>query len=234
MLKKMLFVTILSLELTTAAAAAPDIVELALGEVGTGSADEMRIRIFSIPITVLDSESCRGAMKALPDSIRDHRITEGKLLRRVERIIKPVLQLHRRMNMDKVELFLYRDDLPKGMLWMGCMLILSDSLADLLYDAELTGVVVHELAHSYFADEMVAAQRTKDDRAMRLVELKCDAVAVLSLKLLGSNPAHHFRGLQRIMTMLGQGVGSWKKADKTHPSIVERALFSQRFVKLLA
>lgn len=230
MLKKMLFVTILSLELTTAAAT-QGIVELALSEIGTESADEMKTRMFGIPITVLDSESCRRAMKALPDSIRDHRISEGKLLRRVERIIKPVLQLHRRT--EEIELFLYRDDIPKGMLWMGCVLILSDSLADLLYDAELMGIVAHELAHSYFVDELVTAQRTKDDRAMRLVELKCDAVAMLSLKVLGSNPAHHFRGLQRIMTMLGQGVGSWKKADKTHPSIVERAQFAQRFVKLL-
>ena len=45
---------------------------------------------------------------------------------------------------------------------------------------------------------MAAAQRSQDTRAMRVVELKCDGVAILSLKLLGQNPALYVKGLQRI------------------------------------
>ena len=48
-----------------------------------------------------------------------------------------------------------------------------------LYDGELAGIFAHELGHSYFEDEMGAASRAKDTRAMRVVELKCDAVAIV-------------------------------------------------------
>ena len=238
MSKNILLVAVLFLGATVTEAAPSDLIELALNEVGTGSAEEMRKRIFNTPITVLGPEFRRRAIQALPASIRDDRITEGKLLRRVERVIKPVLQLHRRN--DNVELFLYHDNNLKGILWMGCVLVISDSLAAPLYDEELMGIVAHEMAHSYFMDEMCAAQRTKDHLAMRVIELKCDAVAILSLKLLGVDPTHHARGVRRVMNLSRSGdfldikyqVGS-KSELKTHPSIVERAQFSQRFIKLL-
>ena len=44
------------------------------------------------------------------------------------------------------------------MLWRGCVLVISDGLADPLYDGELAGIIAHELGHSYFEDEMAAAQ----------------------------------------------------------------------------
>ncbi len=242
MLKNILLIAVLSLGLTTVATAAAtsDLIELVLTEVGTGSTEEMRKRIFNTPITVLGPEFRRRAIQALPASMRDDRITEGKLLRRVERVIKPVLQLHSRN--DNVELFLYHGDIhtPKGILWMGCVLVISDSLAAPLYDEELMGIVAHEMAHSYFMDEMCAAQRAKDHLVMRVIELKCDAVAILSLKLLGVDPTHHARGVRRVMNLSRSGdfldikyqVGS-KSELKTHPSIVERAQFSQRFIRLL-
>ena len=89
-------------------------VELALDAVGTGSAEEMTGRIFANRFTVLDAEFRRRAVATLPDRIRSSRITEGQLLRRVEAVIKPVLEFHGRS--DKVELFLYQGKQPLGML----------------------------------------------------------------------------------------------------------------------
>ena len=123
---------------------------------------------------------------------------------------------------------------------MGCVLILSDSLVALLNDGELTGIVAHELAHSYFMDEMVAAKKTEDARRMKVVELKCDAVAMLSLKLLGSDPTYYIRGVKRIVNLMHKDdfagvpyIAQSQSELRTHPSVVERAVFSQRFVKLL-
>ena len=237
MLKKMLCVAVICLGATFTEAAPNNVVELALAEVGSGSAKEMRIRIFSIPITVLGSDYRREAIERLPASIRHQRITSGRHLSRAEKVIRPVLQLHERT--EYVELFLYQNDRPRAALWMGCVLILSDSLVALLYDAELAGIVAHELAHSYFMDDMAASQRTNDERRMKVIELKCDAVAMLSLKLLGSNPTYHIRGVKMIVNRIPNnsfsGVPYIQSSYelRTHPSVVERAVFSQRFVKLL-
>jgi len=238
MLKNLFFVVILFLGGIVAEAASPDFIELALAEVGSGSAEEMRKRIFSIPITVLFADFRREAIEKLPASLRQQRITSGRLLSRAEKAIRPVLQLHKRT--EYVELFLYQDDSPRAALWMGCVLILSDSLVALLYDAELAGIVAHELAHSYFMDEMAAAQRTNDERRMKVIELKCDAVAMLSLKLLGSDPTYYIRGVKRIVNLMHNDsfsgvryIAQSKHELKTHPSVVERGVFSQRFIKLL-
>src|SRR5262245_52179724 len=168
-----------------------DEIELALAAAGAGSAAEMKSRLFTHNITFFNEEFRARAVAALPASLHKRRITRSKLLSRVEAIFRQTLQSHGRGG--KLDLFLFQDDVPSAMLWRGCVLVLSDGLADPLYDGELAGVIAHELGHSYFEDEMAEAQRAKDVRAMRVVELKCDAVAILSLKLLNYDTALYLR-----------------------------------------
>ncbi len=110
--------------------------------------------------------------------------------------------------------------------------MISDGLAEVLYEGELAGLFAHELGHSYFEDEMAAAQRNQDTRAMRLTELKCDGVAIVSLKLLGHNPALYLKGLQRIQTITKQKSLS-SSVVQSHPAMVTRAQFSERLIKSL-
>jgi hypothetical protein len=206
-------------------------IDLALAAIGGGSADEMKGRLFIRRITVFNDESRTRSVAALPASLRDRRITRGKLLRRVELILRQVLQLHGRSG--ELELFLFENDLPTLTLWRGCVLLIPKGLADLLSDVELTGVLAHELGHAYFADEMAIAGRANDTRALRVVELKCDAIALLSLKLLDHDPAFYLRGLYRIEALRkrkGQSSGIFQ----SHPELVERSQFSQRFIKSLS
>jgi Zn-dependent protease with chaperone function len=215
---------------TQLTARAPGEVALALAAIGAGSAAEIKGRLFTNRITVFTAEFRTQAVAALPPLIRDHRITQGKLLRRVEVIFSQVLQLHARS--DKVELFLFQDDVPTAMLWRGCVLALSDGIADPLHDGELAGIVAHELGHSYFEDEMAAAWKTRDTRAMKVIELKCDAVAILSLKLLDRDPSLYLRGLQRIREIMRRKSVS-SGIFQSHPELVERAQFSQHFIRTL-
>ncbi len=230
MAQKILLGTILFLTLMISAAAEPSVVQQALRDVGSGSVAEMKDRIFSTPIVILGAENRRQAVSSLPASIRENRITDGKLLSRVERVAKPILEMHHRA--ERIELFLYRDRFPRAALWMGCVLLLSNPLVSGLDDEELAGIVAHELAHAYFMDELLAAQKTTNDPAMRVVELKCDAVAMLTLKLLGGDPAAHLRGLQKVRALL-KGEGLPKLDFKSHPSITERALFSAQLLRML-
>ncbi len=207
-----------------------DEIELALAAVGAGSVDEIKSRLFTHDITFFNDEFRARALAALPASLHKRRITQSKLLGRVEKVFRQTLQVHGRSG--KLDLFLFQDDVPSAMLWRGCVLVLSDGLADPLYDGELAGVIAHELGHSYFEDEMAAAQRAKDARAMRVVELKGDGVAILSLKLLNYDPALYLRGLQKIQVILKRKSLS-SRIFQSHPALVARAQFSLRLIKSL-
>lgn len=67
---------------------------------------------------------------------------------------------------------------------------------------------------------------------MRAVELKCDAVAMITLRVLGKDPGQLIKGLQRITVMTkcksNQSSNYW-----THPQIAEREVFAHRFIQLL-
>lgn len=68
---------------------------------------------------------------------------------------------------------------------------------------------------------------------MRVIELKCDGVALLSLKLLDYDLILYLRGVRKI-----EGINKRKGLSKSnlqsHPEVVERAEFSQRFIKILS
>ncbi|HEU0180028.1 MAG TPA: M48 family metalloprotease [Blastocatellia bacterium] len=205
-------------------------IEQALAAIGSGPTEEMKSRLFSERITVFDDSLRARAVATLPASVRGRRITQGKLLRRVEAVFNRVLRLHGRSG--KLELFLYRNDLPSTMLWRGCVVAVSDSLAETLYDDELAGALTHELGHSYFEDEMAEARRTQNVFAMRVIELKCDGVAILSLKLLGRGPVVYVRGLQRLQ-LITKRKGLSDVLFQSHPTLVERMIFSKRLIESL-
>ena len=201
-----------------------------LAAIGSGSAAEIKSRLFTNLIYLFTDEYRVQAVKEIHTSIRYHRISGGNLFRRVKTIFSQVLQLHGRSG--TVELFLFKDDLPNAILWRGCVLAISDGLADPLYDGELAGIIAHELGHSYFEDEMASALKTKDTRTMKVVELKCDAVAILSLKLLDRNPVLYLKALHQIREIMRRK-GRSSGIFESHPELFERAQFSQHFIQTL-
>lgn len=226
------WIILLSLSLSALAHASDD-VERALAAIGTGAAAELKSRLITNRITVFNDEARAQAIAALPAAVRDHRVTQGKLLRRVEPVLAQVLQLHERTRASQQPvLFLFEHEFPTAQRWRGCVLLVSTGLAESLYDGELAGIFAHELSHSYFEDEMAAAHQRRDAQAMRVVELKCDGVAILSVKLLGLNPALYLKGLQRIQIInkrknLSSGI------FQSHPELVARAQFAERLIKSL-
>lgn len=219
-------ITTLSLVITPTTAKATGIVDLALQSIGPGSTAEMKSRIFSRAFSVYGAEDYPRAIASLPQSVRESRITRGRLLQRVERAIGPVLELHG--HSDKIELFLYSDYFPVAMVWRGCVLVISDVLADHLSDDELAGIVAHEMAHAYFMTETTNARKQGEGQAGRIVELKCDAVAMLTLRLMGRDAADYVKALHRITDITKGHV-----KISSHPSLGERIQFAQRFIKLL-
>jgi len=100
-----------------------DEMELALAAAGAGSVAEMKGRLFTHSITLFNEEFRAQAISALPASLHKRRITQGKLLGRVETVFRKTLQFHGRSG--KLDLFLFQDDVPSARLWRGCALVLS-------------------------------------------------------------------------------------------------------------
>jgi hypothetical protein len=122
-LRKFFFGTLLSLCVASIVNARPadkDEVEQALAFIGSGSAEELKARLFTDHITFLNAEFRAQAINALPAALRDQRITQGNLLRRVEPTFQQALQLHGRRG--KIELFVFHHDAPTAQLWRGCVL----------------------------------------------------------------------------------------------------------------
>jgi Zn-dependent protease with chaperone function len=155
--KKIVLLIILLLVPTTTAVSAPSIVDLALQEIGPRPVEEMKRRILSLAMTVFGPSDFEKAIASLPKSIRESRITKGKLHRKLERLISTVLDLHDRS--DQFELFVYQHEFPFAMIWKGCILVVSDSLTEALYDGEIVGIIAHEMAYAYFMTETVAAKQ---------------------------------------------------------------------------
>lgn len=208
-------------------------IEAALTAIGSGSAEELKTRLCTDQFTTFNDEARTQSLAALPAALRNQRLTDGKLLRRIAPILHQVMQVQGRTRVSQQpELFLFTHDTPTAQLWRGCVLLVSTSLADPLYDGELAGIFAHELSHAYFEDEMAAAQRQRDERAMRIIELKCDGVALVSLKLLDYKPTLYLSGLQRIQ-LITKRLGRSSSILQSHPDLVVRAQFAERFIKFL-
>jgi len=94
-------------------------------------------------------------------------------------------------------------------------------------EAELRGIVAHELAHEYLWEERERAFSEKDESLLREIELFCDAVAAITLKEIGDDPAHLARALER-MTYIGITAGNVTRSEtKTHPSLGARLKLNQ-------
>ena len=88
-----------------------------------------------------------------------------------------------------VEVKVLRLDVAWAGFLEGAAVLVSDRGLDLLTAEELQAVVAHELAHEYFAGEYEAARDAKRYDTVREIELRCDVVAIVTMRRLGLDPA---------------------------------------------
>jgi hypothetical protein len=77
------------------------------------------------------------------------------------------------------------------------VLLISEQALDMLTAEELRAVVAHEIGHEYFWADYQAAARSGNPVKLQELELRCDAVAVLTLLCLGADPAALLTGVSR-------------------------------------
>lgn len=99
-------------------------------------------------------------------------------------------------------------------------------------DEELNSLVLHELAHEMSDEEHRKATMAGNLKALRRIEISCDAVSALSLKALDMNP----RALGKILfKMISWSPESMQNNDGTrlHPSLASRLRLNELLSKAL-
>jgi hypothetical protein len=116
-----------------------------------------------------------------------------------------------------------------GLAWAGFLegaaVLVSDRAVDLLTAEELEAVVAHELAHEYFSDEYEAARNTKRYDTVKEIELRCDAISIVTMRRLGQNSAALLSAVAKL-TKFNEGRG-FSNNPNLVPSVEERMRFSQ-------
>lgn len=147
----------------------------------------------------------------------------GNEVDRVRRVLKPLFELHG--GGSTLIISVLHTQHPILGIGRGSVLLLSNSLLEVLSDDELLALAAHEVGHQYFRREFAKAEDAGDQSALRIIEFKCDAIAALSLKALGLDPAALLRGLAWAKGTGEMAVGG---DTRTHPEINTRKRFLER------
>lgn len=110
------------------------------------------------------------------------------------------------------------------------VLLISEPALYQLSEEELQATVAHELGHEYFWGELVEARQQNKNAMIREIELRCDGIAIITLRRLGLNPAKLSSALTRIRTQNARMVSS----DRIyHPARGERDQFIRSMDELV-
>lgn len=115
--------------------------------------------------------------------------------------------------------------------YKGCIIVISSGLIQISSKEELAAGVAHELSHECFEKELFEAYQSGDKNRMHEVELKCDVVAYVGLRLIGikgENLSNLVLKIERFFTTKG-----YNQKDDTHPEGSQRAELVVRLNELL-
>jgi Peptidase family M48 len=141
--------------------------------------------------------------------------------------LRPVLEYHERST---VEIKILRLGLAWAGMLEGAAVVVSEEAVDVLAAEELQAVVAHELGHEYFAAEYEAARKSKQYDLVKEVELRCDAIAVITLSRLRLNPELLVSGVSKL-TRFNEARGVSNNPNLV-TSVDERRGFCQEMMKL--
>jgi Zn-dependent protease with chaperone function len=111
----------------------------------------------------------------------------------------------------------------------GAAVLVSEEAIDLLTAEELQAVVAHELAHEYFSDEYEAARKNQRYDTVKEIELRCDAISIVTMKGLRLDSGALLSGVAKLTTFNERR--GFPNNPNLAPSTEERASFSRAVVE---
>jgi len=204
-----------------------------LEDLQPGSAPDYAFRFFaSLFNRDLDAGATLELIRPLPIGVDEKRRVlaqlpaEGELRPTDDEAAKldglqPILNYHQRQDVFDIKVI----DLPQAVVVLHdrAVLLLSRPALRLLSPPELQALVAHEAGHDYFWAQYVASRDRDDARARQELELRCDAIAVLTLVDLGLDPAALISGLRKL-TLFNERLGTRANYQR-YPTMDERERF---------
>jgi hypothetical protein len=162
-------------------------------------------------------------------SKEDQLLPTGKDLRKLA-VIDPILRYHDRLGVIEIALI----DAPYAVmgLYARTQILISRGALDEIDPRELQAVAAHELGHEYFWDEYEKAGFERDEDRVRELELRCDGIAVLTLRRLGLDPRHLTDALTHL-TWYNERKGA-RLTTGPYPSLSQRARFVHALTRSFA
>ncbi len=184
----------------------------------------------------LDKSRPQPVAPELKALIVDSLPKEGRLqkfqdpLRRKLDSLEALLRVQQRQSVYEVRVF---ESQPKAFAFVGlherAVLLISDAALILLTAEELQALVAHEVGHEYVWAEYREANKRRDNRRLKELELFCDGVAILTLRRLGLDTAPLLTATERIENFNRLSTGQAWNAER-YPSAGERRRFAQAVV----
>jgi len=140
--------------------------------------------------------------------------------------VQPILQYHGWSDIVEVKV------IRVFQAWIGplgpSIVLISEHALHLLNADELQALVAHELGHAYFGNAYRKALEQQQYERAQEIELRCDAIAILTLADLGLDPRKLQSGLDK-MSRFNSRFGTPANAH-LYPSELERARFIDEMI----
>ena len=110
--------------------------------------------------------------------------------------LEPVLKYHDRNSV--IDPKVIRVGQAVVMFLAGAAVLISQEALDMLTADELQAVVAHELGHEYFWNEYEQARQNKQYDKLQELELRCDGMALITMRKLGLDPSHFISAITKL------------------------------------
>ena len=139
----------------------------------------------------------------------------------------PVLEFHERDRVFTIKVI----DVPQAYLNLhaGTVLVISRRALKLLSAPELQAAVAHEIGHEYFSADYDRAREETDLASLHEIELRCDAIAVLTGFALNLDADDLGRAVKKL-TRFNERVGATANAA-SYPTIEQRETFVRALIR---
>jgi Zn-dependent protease with chaperone function len=141
--------------------------------------------------------------------------------------VEPILRYHDLSSV--IDLKVIRMGQAVVLFLAGAAVLISEEALDLLSAKEFQAIIAHELGHGYFWNEWQQARMNKQYDKMQEIELRCDALAVITMSHLGLDPSSFISAINKLTR---SHKGNLINAD-FYPSLEERIRFIRAMIEIV-
>lgn len=160
--------------------------------------------------------------------IKNRLITSGDNFDKLKKASTKILDQHKLL--DHCNVILFESIEPTVFTYKLRSISFSSSLVDILTADEISALTAHEIGHLYLAHDLLKARKENDLKLARIVELKSDAVSLVSLKAVGINPASLISAIEKLEK--ARKDSSYPISNDANATLPDRRELLDKYLKL--